>query len=135
MGETNTKFTIEFTAPGPLYFGGLNIIPDAGVAPTLGTGADADGATRGDVYTVRVSGAGADVELWQPERNTSTIIDLLVHKLNKGDKITVTYTRKAPIAQPTTAGAPSFTTQMHRSNFVVPHNFRDVVGCAESTPD
>ena len=115
VGETDTKFTIEFTAPGPIYPGRITITPDAGVAPTIGTDPDADGATRGDVYKVRAP--GANVTLGQPEGD-STVINLIITNIDKGQKITVTYTRKAPIAQPDTAGAPSFTSTMIRPIFV-----------------
>ena len=115
VGQTNTKFTLEFTAPGPIYLGTLTITPDAGVAPTLGPGPDADGATAADVY--RVGAPGANVTLADGTATTTPIV-LTVTNIDRGQKITVTYTRKAPLAQPGTAGAASFTTSMRIPTFL-----------------
>ena len=115
--DTNTKFTIEFTAPGPIYRGTLTITPDAGVAPSIGPGANADGATQADVYMVRAS-SGAAVALTDGTV-TTTPIALTLTNIDKDQKVTVTYTRKAALDLQDTPTASSFTAGMTLPNLVL----------------
>ncbi|MYE89433.1 T9SS type A sorting domain-containing protein [Candidatus Poribacteria bacterium] len=111
VGEMNTKFTISFTAPGPIYAAGttaavLTITLDAGVGPSFGTAATDDAADATSAYMIR-SSSGVTVALGSGASETSIPLDIT--KINNGQKITVTYSRKAALEQPSTPTNPSFT--------------------------
>ena len=100
-GEMNTKFTISFTSPGPIYAAGTNaavltIELGDGVAPSFGSTTTDDAANAAEGYTVR-SSSGAKVDLSDTANNKSIPIDIT--KINKGQKITVTYSRKAALVE------------------------------------
>ena len=90
VGEMNTRFAISFTAPGPIYGGTLIIHLDQGVAP-----ATAD-------YKIRGS-SGTDVGPIDGNPSTTTRIRIALTVINKDQKVTVTYTRQAALAQPKVA--------------------------------
>ena len=114
-GETNTRFAISFTAPGPIYGGSLTITLDEGVQP--GTTGD-DGAfvaasisddNAADFYKLRAS-SGAMVTLGTGA--TVGSIPITLTAINKGQTVTVTYTRQAALAQASGGPTSSFTFAM-----------------------
>ena len=120
VGDANQKFDISFEAPGPMYGATLAITLDDGVAPAIGSGATDDGATAGAVYAIRAS-SGATVALTDATRTTASPLSLTLTTFNKGDKVTVTYTRAAAVADQATPPDPDVSSfSVAAENFIIP---------------
>ena len=83
QGEADRRFSISFEAPGPIYDGNLEIAIPADVqpttAPTLATSSGVDATLLTTPPVVNAD-------------NAATAIEVTLNAINKGQKITVSYT-------------------------------------------
>ncbi|MCE2395322.1 hypothetical protein J4G02_12105, partial [Candidatus Poribacteria bacterium] len=77
QGETNQKYTVSFTAPGPMYGAVLRVPIPAGLQPTaVGTLSASSGVTAAFTAT----------------DNTTSLISIDLTTINVGQRVSVTYT-------------------------------------------
>ncbi len=109
-GETDTEFTLTFTAPGPMYDSSLHIRYSGGAAH-LGP---QDAPVREDF---KVTGRGQPKPILGSETapinfsnvgGAALLLDIPIIKLDTGQQIIVSYTREAGIGDGTDAGTDPF---------------------------
>ncbi len=90
-GETNIRFKITFTAPGPMYGSALQItVPSA-----LQTKPDFDNTVIGANKPIKIVGGGGatidDDDDDKPSISSGNILTIRMDKIDKGERVTVSY--------------------------------------------